>query len=395
MKKTILALSLIFFSFICFSFFKEKSDLVRFGLAQEEEKTEDSLRKQIEEYEQKLIETQSKAKTLSSQITYMNTQITLTGLQIQDTLEKIEKLAIEIVSLSEKIERLEGSLTSVSEILLNRIISTYKTGKVPPVYLLFSSEGFSDLLLRAKYLKIAQLHDKKLMMQMQSTKENFGAQKDLREEKKEEQESLKAKLEIQKQALAQQKKDKEHLLTVTKNDEKRYQELLAATRAELEAIQSIIAGKGEETEVKKVGQGEKIATIIAGKSACSTGTHLHFEIRDNGEVKNPFSYLKSIDLIDDSGGDPHNASGDWEWPLNQPIEFNQGFGSGTWSINHGIVWYDFHTGIDIASADRGVKSTKEGTLYRGGISCGGGTLRYVKVDHDDSDIDTYYLHVNY
>ena len=236
MKKTILALSLIFFSFICFSFFKEKNNKARFVLAQEEEKKIEDLKKQIEKYEQKLIETQSKAKTLSSQITYMNTQITLTGLQIQETLEKIEKLATEIVSLSEKIERLEGSLTSVSEILLNRIVSTYKTGKVPPVYLLFSSEGFSDLLLRAKYLRIAQLHDKKLMIQMQSTKDNFSAQKDLREEKKEEQESLKAKLEIQKQALAQQKKDKENLLNVTKGEEREYQKLLAAAKAEIESL---------------------------------------------------------------------------------------------------------------------------------------------------------------
>ena len=42
-----------------------------------------------------------------------------------------------------------------------------------------------------------------------------------------------------------------------------------------------------------------------------------------------------------------------------------------------------------------VKAVKKGTLYRGGISCRGGTLQYVRVDHADDEYDTYYLHVNY
>jgi len=144
-----------------------------------------------------------------------------------------------------------------------------------------------------------------------------------------------------------------------------------------------------------VGAGERIATIISGASACSTGTHLHFQVAEGNEVKNPLAYLRSISLIDDSGGDSHEASGSWDWPLNEPIKFNQGFGANTSAIRARIVWYDFHTGIDVASDDRVVKAVKSGTLYRGAIACGGGTLRYVRVDHDENNLDTYYLHVNY
>lgn len=43
--------------------------------------------------------------------------------------------------------------------------------------------------------------------------------------------------------------------------------------------------------------------------------------------------------------------------------------------------------------DLTVKAVKDGTLYTGAIGCGGKSLYYVKVEHKDSDLSTYYLHV--
>lgn len=395
MRKIILLSVLLLLFFPLLSFPKRPMAPV---LAQSEEDRLKEIEKQISELEAKIVEAKDRKQTLSSQITYMDSQTKLTELKIQETIEEIDKLEKEIISLSGKIERLEGSLTAVSEILLNRIVTTYKTGKVPPVYLLFSSKGFSDLLVKAKYIRIAQAHDKKLMIQMQTTKENFAAQKELREQKKEEQENLKMKLEIQKQTLARQKKEKEYLLEVTRSDEKRYQELLAEAKAELEAIRSIIAGKGDETEVKEVAEGEAIATIISGRSACSTGTHLHFEVIRDGSHQNPASHLKPMSLSYDYDTskipETMSPSGNWNWPLNEPIVVHQIYGETTW-IKILNLWYKFHTGIDISSSDKVVKAVKKGKLYRGGITCGGGTLRYVKLEHADENISTYYLHINY
>lgn len=334
-------------------------------------------------------------RTLQNEITKFNAAINLTATRIYTTSKQIEELEKEIVALNSKIEKLDVSLDQVSQILIKRIAETYKKGRIEPLTFLFSSKNFSEFVARWKYLRVMQIHDRKLMIQLENVRTNYEDQKNIKEEKQAELEAAKKKLERQKAILAQQKADKENLLRVTQSNELRYQQLLSATRAEIEAIQGIIAGKGTETEVGKVNQGTTIATIITGASACSTGTHLHFEIREGEESKNPFNYLKNISLIDDSGGDPHSATGSWEWPLNEPIKFNQGYGSDTAAIRARIVWYSFHTGIDISSEDRTVKAVKNGTLYRGAIACGGGTLRYVRVKHDEGNIDTYYLHVNY
>jgi len=334
-------------------------------------------------------------RSLQGEIVKFNAVIAITTTRIYTTIGQIEELEKEIATLTAKIGRLDVSLDQLSEILIKRVAETYKKGKIEPLALFFSSKDFSEFVARYKYLQIIQLHDRKLMVQMETARTNYEDQKTLKEEKQAELEAAKKKLEEQKILLAQQKADKENLLRITQNNELRYQQLLAASRAEIEAIQGIIAGRGQETEVGKIGQGAAIATIITGASACSTGTHLHFQVAEGSDVKNPFSYLRNISLIDESGGDVHNATGDWDWPLNEPIRLNQGFGSDTSAIRSRIVWYNLHTGIDIVSDDRSVKAVKSGTLYRGAIACGGGTLRYVRVDQDDSNLDTYYLHVNY
>jgi len=349
-------------------------------------------------------ETGKKSQTLADEIVRFNAQIALTTAQISQTEQKVVELESEIASLSGKIDRLDSSLDRVSGILANRVGETYKKGNLDPLVLFFSSDSFSSFLSRLKYLRTIQLHDRKLLLAMEETKTNYEAQKSLKEKKQEEVEQLKKVLESQKVKLAQQKKDKEYLLEVTKQDEKRYQQLLAQARAEFEALQAIMAGKGTETEVGKVNAGDRIATVIGGPSCNSSGEHLHFMVSENSDIKNPFNYLKSVDYENCSGGscgspdgDSFNPTGDWDWPLNPPIKFSQGFGN-TWAVKHTWVGriYSSHNGIDIQGSSSEVKAVKSGVLYRGSYTGQGGCrLQYVKVKHGDSNLETYYAHVYY
>lgn len=362
-------------------------------VAQDSTSRYEELGRQIQDLEQNLAETQAREKTLSSQISYMNSQIKLTTLKISETQTKIDQLAEEIEALSAKIDRLEESLGHLSEVLLNRIVETYKRGNVEPFHLLLSSSGFSDFLVRLKYIRVVQAHDKRLMFQMQETKDNYTDQKTLREEKKKEQETLRRQLEGQKRQLAQQIKDKKALLEITRNDERRYQELLAAARAEQAALESVMRqALALLKDGTPIDEGKEIALIgNSGAPYCSTGAHLHFEIRKENVPQNPANYLKNISLTyDDDKVGRMSFTGDWNWPITEP-RITQEYGASYWAR---LGWYNGgpHTGIDMTSINSIIKAPKKGTLYKGSTSCRGVGMNFVAIDHGDGLI-SWYWHV--
>lgn len=347
--------------------------------------------------EAKLEETSTKKKTLQSAISYLDSQIAYTQSQINKTAYEIENLEKEIAELAGKIDILNLSLESTTKILLSRIEATYKQTKTQPLLLFLSSHGFSDFVNRYTYLKTAQENDRKVMFDLERARTNYDTQKIKREEKQSEVIALQKEQISQKSQLTSQQAAKNKLLEETKNDEKRYQELLAKAKAELQAIEAIIAGKGDETEVRDVIEGEAIASIMTDGSnlyACSTGAHLHFEVVKDKTHQNPAEKLssKSVEWNNEPDG-AFGFSGSWQWPLNDTVRITQGYGVTSYSSRYtgGI-----HTGIDMVNdSNREVKSVKKGKLYRGSISCRGGLLQYVRVDHSDDEYNTYYLHVNY
>lgn len=366
--------------------------IIKPTFAQSDEQKLQDLERQIQEYNAQVVRLQSQASTLSNQVAQFNAQIRVTELKIDQTQEQI-------TLLGGRIDQLEVSLGSLNEAFGSRVGETYKLARLEdsPI-LLMASDNVGDAVSKFHYLKKIQEADQKLIERLDSAKNTYTEQKT-------EFEALEQVLGAQKTELDQQKAAKANLLAVTRNDEKRYQELLNAARAEFEAIQAIIAGRGDETEVGHVNAGERIASVIQGPSCNSSGAHLHFIVSQNGTTSNPFNYLKpGIAFENCSGpgscseGDPFNPSGSWDWPLSAPIRYSQGYGS-TWAVRNSWVGriYSFHNGIDINnSSSPDVKAVQSGTLYRGSFAGSAGCrLRYVRVDHDGSDLDTFYLHINY
>lgn len=390
MAKVFLKILVLFFGFFALISFTPFNKSL---FAETETEKLERLAKEIESYERELKRLNSQSTTLSNQIAQYDAQIKLTTLKIEQTKEKI-------ALLGGRIYQLETSLEALTKAFTSRVVKTYKMTRVnEPILMMVTSPDLGAYFSSFHYLRKIQASDRELLFRLENAQLAY-------EEEKKVQENLQNELNDQKLALDSQKAAKAKLLEQTRNDEKRYQQLLQAARAEFEAIQAIIAGKGEEVEVGKVGKGERIASVIQGASCNSSGEHLHFIVKNGNQTQNPFNYLKGgIDYQNCSGpscdspdADPFNPSGSWDWPISPRIKFTQGYGS-TWATRNTWVGniYKFHNGIDIKSeSSPEVRAVEAGILFRGSYTgYNGCRLRYVRVDHENSDLETLYLHINY
>jgi len=340
----------------------------------------DAIKKQIEETENKINDLQNEKQTLSSQIGVIDNQIKLTELKIDSTQTQISDLTLDIDTATKKIGGLEDSLDSLSKILVNRIRATYMIGSTSPFNLLLSSSGVSDFLTRANYLRIAQAHDKRLIYDTVQAKNDYENQKDIFEDKKLEVERLKGELVGYTAQLDVDKGGKQQLLTVTENDEKKFQDLLAKLKADAASINIAIGNVGDF--LGTVNKGDVIGSV--GSSGCSTGPHLHFEVYTDAKVEdgriignrvNPRSYLDNGDYAKPVPGYP-----------------------GSVTTDYGEVYFlGTHTGIDIANPfGTPISAIDGGDVYFTSAPCsysiaGGSALgKGVIVDHKNGIVSLYW-----
>ena len=172
-------------------------------------------------------------------------------------------------------------------------------------------------------------------------------------------------------------------MAVTRNDEKRFQELLAALRADLTSITNALAGGA--VKIGKVTTGNVIGVV--GSSGCSTGPHLHFEVFTNAKVEN--GALSAGSRVDPK---PYLEDGKYKKPVP-----NYPGGVSTW---YGEVYFlGTHTGIDIMNSfGTPIYPIADGTAYFVSGTCknppsGGTTLgKGILVDHENG-LATLYWHI--
>lgn len=340
----------------------------------------------------KIAELQGQENSLSKQIKLINSNIELTTVKITATKSAIAKLVAEVNELAVEIERLEQQLTRRSELVLKRIPESYKRLVVSSFGQLLFSKDFSVFLGRAKYVATVQERDAQLLFQLKATQNNFSDRKDLRETKKLEQETLKKQLEAQTIQLDRQKKDKEILLTQTLNSEAVYQKLLAQALAERQAVERAIV---EGVKIGPIHKGDPIALVgNSGYPGCSTGAHLHFEVRKGGSWVNAEEYLSSREVNDQQVGTKRSVgSGSWDWPLEGDVVVTQHYGRTPYSWRYAYSG-GIHTGVDLISKTSSViRAPRDGTLYSSSQSCGGSSVIKIKyIDHGDG-VTSFYLHV--
>lgn len=351
----------------------------------------DEIQDKISEYTKKISELQGQQDSLSKQINLLNSQISLTSLRIETIKSQINKLSTEITELNDEIDRLEELKTRRLELVLHRIPETYKRSQTPQFGLLFFSKNFSDFVARLQYLRTVESEDTLNYRRLQDTQDQYNERKELREKKREQSEALKKQLEKESAALASQKKSKQVLLDETRSSETVYQRLLAQALAEKQALERALV---DAVKVGPINRGDPIALVgNTGYPGCSTGAHLHFEVRKNNAWVDPSGYLSSKTVLDEQTNSNWTVgSGGWDWPLSDPVRLTQRFGQTPWSYRYSYSG-GIHTGFDMTSGSNVIRAPQSGTLYSSSQSCGGSSIIKIKyIDHGDGEL-SFYLHV--
>ncbi len=202
------------------------------------------LQKKIDELEKAIAQKKEEGRTISNQISVMDNQIRVTELRINATQAKINELEKDITVTKDKIGGLEDNIHTSVSTMLGRITATYTVGSINPFEILLTSDTLENFMKRLTYLKIVQAADKKNLYAAEQAKVTYAQEKEKLEQKQQETEDLRKKLDEYTSQIEGEKAQKKNLLDATKNDEKKYQQMLAQAKAQINSFKSFASFSG-------------------------------------------------------------------------------------------------------------------------------------------------------
>jgi septal ring factor EnvC (AmiA/AmiB activator) len=346
----------------------------------------------VEACTQKLNSLYEEETTHKQAIAVYNTKINLIQGQINQTISQIASLEKDITVLSGVLDTVNDSMAQLTVIYQARVQESYRRSRITSIDLIFSSNTFGDYFTKLKYLNALKAKDQLILSELEKSRIDYDLRKQDKVTKQLEVEKLKAKLETQKKSQSQLLKEKQVMLADTQNNEKKYQQLLEQALAEKAAIERALVSGVKVGPIKK---GDPIAlTGNSGYPSCSTGKHLHFEIRKDGKWVDPGPYLspKTVKDEQDNRGDVSLGSGGWSWPIGDTIRLTQFYGHTPYSWRYKYSG-GIHTGYDMVSTGSDViYAPADGTLFKSSQSCGSSTINIVYIEHPDNVV-SFYLHV--
>lgn len=324
----------------------------------------DAIERQIEGSRREIARLEGVAQDLQAAVASIQAQEDELQLEIRRSQLEKEKLDLGI-------EQTEDEIAANQTIFGSAAADIYIADTVTPIELLAGSQTVGDFIDKQEYR--ASLRD-----QLQRTIQEIRvSQRKLQDQRQEVEETL-AQLESQREQLVAKRAEQTRLLQQTQGEEAQYRQMITSMENErdaaLSALDNLQISDMPIASEGAIKAGDGVGRV--GSTGFSTGPHLHFEVRENGQVVDPAPYL---------------ARDGWLQPASDPVSQRYGNPSS---------WYTagFHPGIDYApAAGSPIRAAADGTLYRGCTSdvlnISGNAYGYMAIiDHGDG-LTSIYAHM--
>lgn len=314
-------------------------------------KNREKLEKEIAAYQAELRTLNNQANTLQTAIKSLDVSVNKIGTEVKLTESNINKTSYTITDTNLEISDKERQIIKNKEAIREAIKKVNEADNTSLWEILLSNQDLSDFWVEIDSLIQVQTKLDEQVDSVKSIKQNLEEAKAELEIKKAELENYNKELANQKKVLDLEKKEKNSLLSTTKNKETEYQRILREKEAQKKAF---------DAEIQSIEQ--------------------------------------TIKMLIDPKSFPSAKKGIFNWPLDI-IRITQEFGGTQFAkSNPGIYGRPYHPGVDFGvSTGSRVKSIGPGTVkgfdntdaYKGCYAWG----KWILIEHDNG-LSSLYAHLS-
>ena len=238
MKKLLLVFSVLFL-FLCIDRVQSYECIdTNSGMSQEE------LTGIANACSEKISSNQNEQISLKQTISTITSKINLAQAKINQTQAQINALEKEISVLDGVLVTVTDSMDQLEVIYTARVRESYRRSRATPVDLIFSTTSIGDYFSKLKYLNTVKTKDQLILAELERSRIDYDQRKEDKVTKQKEVEKLKVTLVSQRRTLDAQQKEKQNLLTLTQNDEIKFQKMLSDAKANLAALRRFVVSQG-------------------------------------------------------------------------------------------------------------------------------------------------------
>jgi len=200
----------------------------------------ENLEQQIAQFEGEISERRGRQRTLANDIAILDARIKKAQLEIKRLTLLIERLAADIAYRKGAIAEAERVIAEKKAIIAHQLAVLDEQGRMPQLALYVANSRFSDFLSTLQALELLENRVHAALVIVKEQKTVLEDEKSQLEAQHRETEELKTLQTVQREQLAKQQGEKRTLLAATKGEEKKFQELVKLSKANIEKLKNEI-----------------------------------------------------------------------------------------------------------------------------------------------------------